>query len=264
MAEADYPIDCLIDQGTCTGANPVLPLCDDGLYLNAAGDTCVTCPATKYCYANTEIDSCIAGYYCGTGMSHPAEETECESNHYCEAGTADPVECPDGTFSTNTGNIQEDDCTPCPPGFTCPRNADEPIECPEGHYCIIGSNVETPCPVGTYNPVQKLIVESECLSCPAGYICEEEAMVTYTETPCSAGHYCPHRAQEEIACPAGTYRSSEGAKSIDNCNGCPTGYYCPEATVDPIRCSDGIFCPSGSIAPKLCPGGFYCNELNNF
>lgn len=197
-------------------------------------------------------------------MSHPAEETICPSGHYCEQGVVEPVECPTGTFSADEGRIQEDDCTPCPPGFICPRGADEPQECPEGYYCIIGSNEKTPCPVGTYSSVEKLIVESECLSCPAGYFCTDEAQINYKDYLCSAGYYCPQRTEKEIACPAGTYRDSVGAKSLDDCELCPSGYYCPEATASPIQCSDGHYCPYGSIEMRLCPGGYYCNEENNY
>lgn len=266
QAEADYPIDCLTDQGTCTGANAVLPMCDEGKYVDdtTTPTACITCPATFYCYANKQVDNCIAGYYCGTGMSHPAEETICPEGHYCDAGTASATDCPTGTFSANVGNVQEDDCTPCPPGFVCERRSNEPTECAEGHYCIIGSNEQTECPVGTYNSLTKRIVEAECLSCPAGYYCDETALTTYKNHPCQAGYYCPQKASKEYACPAGTYRDNEGAESVEECEECPAGYYCPEATIAPIACVNGTYCPYGSIEQKICPGGYYCYDGNNY
>ena len=35
---------------------------------------------------------------------------------------------------------------------------------------------------------------------------------------------------------------------------CPGGYYCPEASVEPVLCISGYYCPEGSSQPIECPG----------
>ena len=57
-----------------------------------------------------------------------------------------------------------------------------------GHYCPAGTNYSTEykCPRGTYNPNTGLKMESECLPCPGGFYCDQDAQVNYTEV-CHAG-----------------------------------------------------------------------------
>ena len=40
--------------------------------------------------------------------------------------------------------------------------------------------------------------------------------------------YCPNGTtyENEFKCPRGTYSSSTGLKSVDECMPCPGGYYC--------------------------------------
>ena len=53
-------------------------------------------------------------------------------------------------------------------------------------------------------------------------------------------------------CPAGTYNSSAGSAS---CQQCPGGHYCPAGTSSWARlnCGRGNYCPDGSGAPTPCP-----------
>ena len=38
--------------------------------------------------------------------------------------------CPEGTYSSQSGNSQVEDCLPCPPGAFCPRGTPKPVLCP--------------------------------------------------------------------------------------------------------------------------------------
>ncbi len=96
---------------------------------------------------------------------------------------------------------------------------------------------------------------------------------------CSPGFYCPPGTTAMVPCPSGTYSSSKGASSLDNCKSCPPGlvcdsqglvntnsicpegYYCPKdistSTPSSYVCFVGCECPAGSIWPKPCQPGYY-------
>lgn len=74
-----------------------------------------------------------------------------------------------------------------------------------------------------------------------------------------------------IQCPPGTNSSSTGLQSIDDCQPCIKGYYCPlDGTVFSHRlCLPGYFCPGGVSNPALsqnlvCPTGRYCPLGSDF
>ena len=61
-------------------------------------------------------------------------------------------------------------------------------------------------------------------------------------------------------CPAGTYMDELAAPTLATCKTCPTGYYCPQASVDPLDCPQGSYCPIQSGVPTPCPAGRYGNR----
>lgn len=54
----------------------------------------------------------MLGYYCPAGSQGEAQVT-CEAGFYCEAGQQ-PVKCPRGTWSNQTGLTSAENCTACP------------------------------------------------------------------------------------------------------------------------------------------------------
>lgn len=67
---------------------------------------------------------CDAGYYCtsAASVSAPTDQVTgdiCPAGSYCPIGTGSPFLCPPGTFSSQTGNEAESDCTSCTPGEIC-------------------------------------------------------------------------------------------------------------------------------------------------
>lgn len=88
-------------------------------------------------------------------------------------------------------------------------------------------------------------------------------MSNFKTSPCPVGYFCNEATIEPIACPEnGTYRNSSGAASIEECFECPRGFYCPDnSTVSPIACLNGTFCPPGSVQPRICQPGRYNNTL---
>ncbi len=73
------------------------------------------------------------------------------------------------------------------------------------------------------------------------------------------GHVCPLNTISPVPCAAGTFqngtfRSGQTVPSI-SCWPCPVGFYCPEATADPILCPLRRLCPENSSVPlEITPG----------
>jgi len=60
---------------------------------------------------------CDAGYYCPGGDTQPnPAETVCPPGRYCPQGSDTPTPCPAGTFSNESMNMMESDCTNCTAG----------------------------------------------------------------------------------------------------------------------------------------------------
>lgn len=64
------------------------------------------------------LGDCWAGFYCDWGSSR-ADQALCPAGFFCPSGTPDPVPCPAGAYSSETGNTHQDNCTICTPGYFC-------------------------------------------------------------------------------------------------------------------------------------------------
>ena len=122
----------------------------------------------------------------------------------------------------------------CNAGYYCPGGNDGPeppgMECPPGYYCETGVGYPIACPNGTFSNTSKNTELSNCLSCTPGMyrklfvgvillIC---LLLSHTcisccfEPPgmeCPLGYYCPEATLEPLSCPPGTYRDTEAAES---------------------------------------------------
>ena len=95
---------------------------------------------------------CVAGFFCPSGSY---EMQNCTAGKYCLTnGLAEPV-------------------ADCDPGYYCPTGSTQPkqVDCPVGHYCPTGSDLPEPCANGTYGPVIRLQVSSDCTPCDGGFYC---------------------------------------------------------------------------------------------
>lgn len=135
-----------------------------------------------------------------------------------------------------------------------------------GHFCPnrTVSDIQNPCPAGTYNDGWGLSSEDECLPClgtiyhpvyefwssgshihclcwsvcwvsawnafclSGGFYCPGGGVI-YPSLPCAAGFYCQFGA--EVATPTGSPNADE----------CPPGHYCPENSTDATKCPSGTF-----------------------
>ena len=193
---------------------------------------------------------CPAGYQCFPGNPVPMP---CDPGFYCELDSA-PVACPVGTYNEASGSDSPDDCKPCPPGYVCDATGIADLYlyvCPAGFWCEGGDEPQRPCPAASYRYAVGGRSRYECLGCPGGYICPDEAEVV--PALCANGTYCPMNSTSAITCPAGAYCPAGTETPIQ----CPGRHFCPLASHSPQQCPEYTYCPPGTGFPLTCPRGYY-------
>ena len=260
----------------------------------AVDDTvCGLCTQQKYCIGSPSSSitgDCRAGYYCPTGSSSPTENM-CGAGKKCVANSFEEQGCAAGTY-TSTGG--ESACAICPQGFFCSgaNNTGTLSPCTPGNYCPANSGSETPCPAGSYMPNYQAKEIGDCIDCEPGHYCSGTGNANPTaacspgyfcyksaisSTPsdvagkygkCPIGHYCESGTADPMACPMGSYRSTEQAVNENGCTQCTQGYFCPDVGMTSGNnaayiCSPGYYCPTGTAQPTkalICTPGHKCPE----
>ena len=310
LGNATVPAECPLGHFCVEGTgNPVL--CPAGRIGSTPGlqsaDECAECPSTKYCLGGVEAGNCAAGYICYSGAddprpdgvngtsSAPSQNGPCPIGHWCSEACLVPTACALGTVRAVPGAAMASDCGPCPAGYICLDGDPTPIPCPSGYYCP-ADEPQMACPRTTYFPSTAAGGKEDCLPCPPGTLCIDEATSNLDQYPCPIGGYCLEAANFSIPCPAGRYSAIQGAGSpadcplclpghyceentmtptpcpqkyycpegVDSITLCPARKYCPEMTADPIACPDSYYCPSGVSVPIICPTGSECNNEASF
>lgn len=167
----------------------------------------------------------------------------------------------------------------CPAGYLCTTTSD-PVMCPAGAFANVNGSSCTLCPAGTWSAAVGAASNATCLACTCGACaagatsnpsCSRTPSPTLTPsstrtatrspslttsptispTPCyaPAGYFCAGGIQ---ICPAGSYSTSTGSTSCQQCLG---GHYCPAGSSSGARlnCGRGNYCPDGSGVPWTCP-----------
>nr|XP_009672374.1 PREDICTED: zonadhesin-like [Struthio camelus australis] len=268
---------------------------------------CLACLPGHYCRHGRLEGKCAAGYFCLAGSSQSTPQGHsfpwsflsecrwgqvcaglCPAGFYCQEGSEVPVPCPANTIRNIPGAKQREDCLPCPPGHWCKAGDSEAYPCPSGHYCFGGNDTDhgsllapQKCPPHTYHKYPGARSLADCQPCPPGYLCPLSGLTSFEDHPCPLGHWCPGRG-DVFLCPPGTSRIQPGATSLEECDSCSPGYYCPDpaqtglpntqgvpckpgyecppGSVNPIPCRPGSYCGARTAVPSLCPGGYYCPE----
>ena len=136
-----------------------------------------------------------------------------------------------------------------------------------GQECPQATAYPLPCRGGHYCGTNSGTVTGPC---QAGYYCIQNAT---TPTPtalrsngtlgtllgdkCPTGNYCPQASIRPIACPVGTFSGNIGNRNSSQCMGCPGGFWCPNfGMTAPLHCPGGFICNSTSFF--VCPAGYQC------
>ena len=295
--------------------------CESGTYQDVSEQSsCKVCPQGHYCY-HVRVEGIL-----------PYEPPKhCPAGYYCPNGTRFDTEfpCLNGTFSNETKRYDVGHCLQCLPGWHCnglgltkavefceagyfckfgaasstPRQGSSADICPTGHYCMRGTVEPDKCPPGTFNPIEGLKEESQCLNCTGGHYCDLEGANDvsgeceagfYCDSgafyprwkDCPSGHYCPQGSANPTACPIGTYSPDKRQTTESDCRPCLSGYFCDkqgQSNVSGIcapgfycpkrsttsrpsgrECSIGMQCPEGSSVEQPCPAGTFTNRSQQF
>ncbi|XP_032305021.1 zonadhesin-like isoform X2 [Coturnix japonica] len=268
--------------------------CHAGTYNNLTRQAaCFPCAAGYYCPENTtsySVNPCPAGFYCpkGTrfatefpcprGYFNPDPMTQsldsclpCPPGHYCgkENLTAPSGECDAGWFCISAAWTSQpfdlDNYTSA--NCLCPATATGG-KCTAGFYCPKGSSEPLPCHPGFYCNASGLSMPSG--ECTAGFYCKGGAVLPnptddVTGNICPVGSYCTAGSAEPKLCPAGTFSSLPGRRTLSECQPCPSGFYCegPGLSAPTGECWEGYYCdnqqgPVTDFTLYPCPQGFYC------
>ncbi|KAF3847745.1 hypothetical protein F7725_020773 [Dissostichus mawsoni] len=229
-------------------------LCDPGVYCKGTGRTFPSGP-------------CNAGFVCVGGASEPSPLDKltgfpCPPGFFCSVRTSVPKPCPKGTFSKQSGLVDESQCRSCSPGFYCSETGLSAVSgaCLPGFYCLEGSHTATPmssvsggvCPAGHYCAEAALCPHPAQLALTKMRL-EEKAKITAKHArldlagqkecnPCPPGFHC------QSPSPSATRGSSTG---VSNPLPCPAGYICPRES-QPVPCPKGTYSPSHGLLPQFC------------
>ena len=267
--------------------------CPAGTFLETiggiAGDDCIPCRAGYYCpntgqdVAPSEDYKCDdSGFFCFSSSAafRPTDDGsenfgECPLGHFCESGLK--YECPDGTYTDNTGSSE---CSECDAGFICASGSTSSngVKCPAGYFCEEGASLSTkqPCPKGTYDRTDAasasgLAEVSECSECPLGRYCPWEAneVTTVDSQVCDEGYYCANE-YDPGSWSRKPYCNAEMEQS-ELCNGntfgfiCPAGSICDAGNSEPSVCPENRYCPNfghTSSDTFACAAGYHCEEAS--
>ena len=151
--------------------------------------------------------------------------TLCALGHYCDGNTSQ--KCPAGTLGNDSG-LDSSECNgPFPLGSFCPE----------------GSTAGIPCPAGRYGPNASLSSEEQCLTCEAGYWCQQGQPFA-----CGAPSlYCPADSKKPLPVPPGNETRGGIAADTECTNDCTSQQ----------SCSHGHWCSAGKAFP--CSANSYLN-----
>lgn len=208
---SESPVTCSNYPEMCTKYG--CGICPIGTYSQSVTGDCT--------YQNNTLSKDNTCFKCSPGTWSYAEGSSscsnCRRGYYCDGSGAEPKLCPTGTYRSQTGGKNINDCLPCPVGTYCnSKGTIDPSPCPSGTFqnakgttsilnctqCALGftssrgSSTCSPCPFNTYGvsfQLSSFTVSSVCVTCPTSnsegygpYSCKGSASIQKcSETPCT-------------------------------------------------------------------------------
>lgn len=157
--------------------------CDPGFYCPEFSTEQRPCPKGHYCIgidcegeAKGTSPGALLPIKCPLGYREFPLARRVAFNETCEP-------CPPGTFGADADRGV---CRKCREGVVCLElaktdlplsnkssefgvNSTRSYPCPKGYYCPAGTGAPTPCPAGTFNPLERMSSLEECRSCPKNH-----------------------------------------------------------------------------------------------
>ncbi|VFV21172.1 Hypothetical predicted protein [Lynx pardinus] len=134
------------------------------------------------------------------------------------------------------------------------------LQCPAGYFCPNQATQPIPCQPGTFSPNPGQDETTDCVPCPA------------------AGHYCPlgTKRPTQFQCPPGTWSNQTGLTAVEECVPCPRGWGTSHQSLGArlavacVLCPAGHHCPEpGTATPQPCgagsfsgPGHLWCQKCS--
>ena len=209
--------------------------CDEGTYMNSAGDQCLTCPEKSTSQKGSTFCSCEAGTYLYSDYSN------------C-------VKCPQGTVSQE-GSMDPTDCIPCP-GQSLSLNNGKACSCDKGYGWEWITDKEgscKACPANFYKDKDQgtcVKCPHEATSLPLSQDCQCPSGLSWDGSGC-VDCASPNNNAGVCDCSPGTFRSEESGQ----CELCPPNHFsgkfatvckmCPVFTVSVPQSAECTSCPKG-------------------
>ena len=278
----------------CPAGSPPAPRLSSGLFqcappsggavivLRVDGTLPVPCPGNTTTFGLNTATSAAWCYPAPSFAGFPgAAATLCPSETYCPIVALRPQICPAGSTFAPPGSILPSNCTaqmqpPCRPGYFLPFAPDDAntngacAPCPSACYCPGAVGVDGTPIATSSNSSSSSGVVGACAPFASGAWLTPALAVAATQ--------CVSKALSgPAACPALTHPPSAGPlTSALQCRAnaatyfvpglmaaarlCPTGYYCPPDTLQPIPCPPaagvGVCTAPGTYpTPQPCPSG---------
>jgi len=244
-SQSDAVTDCTCKAGYYGDDGTPCTACGQGTFKNRTGaDPCTDCGAGYYnsllaLNSSSGCHACPAGTYStAPALANRGDCLDCAAGKYAESEAATAcVDCAPGRYSTDVGASNATVCVECVAGkYQEIAGADEEsdcLSCVAGTYSYAGNSFCTQCPVNSTS-VAEASGPHLCL-CDPGYYG-------------AVGVDC-------LACAAGTFRLSAGARNQTDCLDCAAGYSTNGNTGSSTCeiCQAGKHAPPGTPACILCP-----------
>lgn len=216
---------------------------------------------------SSAFDNCRTGAYAVTSppFGPCSGFRPCEPGFYCTNEMR--YSCPAGTYGA-TESLSNSSCSgTCQAGYWCPPESTSSTSRKCGNvtvYCPTGSSIPLAVPAGYYSVSSD---GSDMLD--LGLVHDEhDEDLRSGVVECPQGWYCPGQndaagqaSGRRVHCPGGTFRTSVGATSAEDCTTCPAGYFCPIGSTEPFQHPCGKdpsrYCPEGSALPEPTEVGYY-------
>ena len=259
-------------------------------YYSSDALSCNTCNA-GYARNDTNSSACVS---CPKGSFKPAPDASpcrlCAADSFSNVTAALSCEsCPAG-YRSLSGTVNSTDCCAlnsrpvaapsiqcsCNSGYTGPDSGTSKGQCsaclPGTHKASNGSAYCTNCSIGTYSASVAADSNTTCAMCAAGlYAPQASAKCTVcpansaapersgliTNCLCNTGYTGPNGGSC-VACPAGTYKTTNGSAYCTNCS---IGTYSTSVAADSnttcAKCAAGQSSVEGGTNCTACPVGKY-------